>query len=311
MLVAVKLSETNEVPGKVQLLKVGEFYQENGKKVKITKEILAFFVRNFTDKVRGYSDGKLPIDYFHENEKIAAGWIEGLSVEDGGQELWGDIKWTPAGGKKLSDGELRYISVEFHFDYQHNESEKKFGPTLFGAGLTNRPFIKGMESITTFSEEKNKMTIEEAMKKIDALNAKIAELEKSGGANEIEMNDLKKKLGEQDASYKAEKKLAEQRDSFNKMMAEGKAVEAQREAFVAGDMVKFAELAKTTNFGGKGNGGAGDEDADKNLSAQDKVLKLAEKEVSDNKISFSEGIKKVLLENKELSDAYHKEVAIK
>jgi len=313
MLKPIILSEKNEVPTHVQLLKTGEFLQENGKKVKISREILASFVQNFTDKVRGYADGKLPIDYFRENEKIAAGWIETLTLEAEGNELWGDIKWTPAGNQKLSDGELRYISVEFHFNYQHNESEKKFGPTLFGGGLTNRPFIKGMEPITMFDEKGNIMkNLEEAMAEIKKLNEKIASLEKSAGDKETEIAGMKTKMSEQTAAHDAEKKLAEKRDSFNKMLAEGKVVEAQRESFVAGDMAKFAELAKPTNLGGKGNSGGGDDQKkdDPNQTAQDKVMELAEKEVSENKVSLSEGIQRVLNKDKDLHDRYRKEVAI-
>lgn len=312
MLIPITLSEAKEVPKKIQLLRAGEFLSEQYGNLKITKEILFGLKKNFDEKVRGYEDGKLPIDYFHENEKIAAGWIENLTLSENGAELWADVKWTPKAEKMLSEGELRYVSAEFSFNYQDNESGKKFGPTLFGAGLTNRPFIKGMDPVMALNEknqENGGKKMDEKDKEIEALKAKIAEMQKAMDGKDMEMSDLKKKLGETQAQYAEEKKCAEKRDNFNKMLAEGKAVEAQRESFMSGDMVKFAELAKPTNMNAKGSHDSNDQN-DSSKSAQDKVLELAEVIVAQKKVSLHEGISQVLRANKELNAQYQKEVSL-
>jgi hypothetical protein len=50
-----------------------------------------------------------------------------------------------------------------------------------------------------------------------------------------------------------DKKLSEKTSNFNKLLSEGKAVEAQREAFMKDDTVKFAELAQSVNLQGNGS----------------------------------------------------------
>lgn len=163
MLLPIKLSEDKVVPKSVQLLRVGTFLFENGETIQVTRELLKSFKKNFDKKVRGYEDGRLPIDYFHENEKVAGGWINQINLTNEDTELWADVIWTPRAEKMLADGEIRYVSAEFHFDYQHNEGGTKWGPTLFGAGLTNRPFIKGMAPVVQFQEESEREKLHKAL----------------------------------------------------------------------------------------------------------------------------------------------------
>lgn len=311
MLFPIQLSEEKKVPTKVQLLKVGEFLSDDDK-LEITTEILSSFQKNFQEKVRGYVDGKLPIDYFHENEKIAAGWIENLYIEKDGTELWADVKWTKRASEQLAEGELRYISVEYHTDYQHNEDGKKYGPTLFGAGLTNRPFIKGMASVASFAEKEKKeeyqeMTLEEAMKKIEELEAKIAEM----GKGEKEMKEkLEEKKAEEEKAM-AEKAAKEKEETFTKMLSEGKAVEAQRESFIAGDMVKFAELAQPLHTKASGTTDESKPEEKTFADGQDEILSLAKAKMEKNSaLTLGEAISKVLDENKKLSEKYSEEVKL-
>lgn len=294
---AITLSEDLKVPEVIQLLRTGSFED-----LDITKEILSNLKKNFDEKVRGYDDGKLPIDYFHENEKIAAGWIQSLTISADGTELWAEVKWTPGGAKKISEGELRYVSVEFSFDYKDNESGKKFGPTLFGAGLTNRPYVKSMAPIVEFSENKNKeklkMTLEEAKKKIE-------ELEEINGKMEKELSDMKSKYAEN------EKKMAENEKAgkFNKLLSDGKVVEAQRDAFMSDDMVKFSELAQNLNLDPKGTSDQGKGEPIEN--AQEKILELSEKMANELKISMNEAMVRILKSNKELAEKYINETSVK
>lgn len=335
------------LPPRVQLLRVGSFNSDQYGKLEITKEFLLSLKNNFDKNVRQYPDGKLPLDYFHESDKIAAGWISAVELDDkDGGSLWAAIDWTPSGKQKVLDKELRYLSADFHMNYKPNEGSQTFGPTLFGAGLTNRPFVKNMEPILKLSDKAkkfademqscvsglipeliaqghdqeqaiaiayskcgekqlnemkqkgtDKMTLEQAMAKIAELEAKIKEMQ--GG--EIEM-------GKKVAQYEEKAKLAEKTNTFNTMLANGKAVEAQRESFIAGDMVKFAELAKTPNLnpaGGQGGDGGG-----ATKDAQEQLIELADKKMKEGKITFSEAIMAVQRENPKLAEEYRKAVAV-
>lgn len=187
-LIEIKLDEKASGDGPavsdVQLLRVGTFYHERYGEVKITPTILSDMVKNWKNNVRKID---LAIDYKHESEDIAAGWMKKVYLSDDGQELWSTVSWTPRGRKVLSDKEFRYLSADFNFDYQDNETLQKYGPTLLGAGLTNRPVIKAMEPAVeltevTYQEGKDKMAKADAGKQgagdqpdMDARMAKLEE----------------------------------------------------------------------------------------------------------------------------------------
>lgn len=333
MLIPLKLSNRSEAPVKIQILRVGSFKSATHGNFDIKKETLEKFKQNFDDNVKGYDDGKLPIDYFHESEKIAAGWINRLILENDSTELWAEVTWTPSGRQRICDKELRYISADFFFDYKDNETEISHGPTLNGAALTNIPFVKKMSPVVQLNRKNNltvdtndtnnktlggQMTIEDAMKKIADLEEQIKTLKgKKMEDDDAEKKDLKKKNEDMQAKYaELEAKFAEHEKSlklsakkatFDKMMAEGKAVEAQREAFMADDLMKFAEGAVAVNLSGKGEGTKPEEKA---KSAQEEVLKLANELVKTKKLSLARAISDVLFENKELNARYKEETKI-
>lgn len=147
-MIAIQLSE-NEVSDLVQLFRTGTFYHSEYGQFQIKPEDLKTMEHNFKNKVRGID---IAIDYKHDSEDIAAGWIQSLELSNDGTELWAKVDWTPQGKKVLSEKEFRYLSPDFTFNYQDNESLKKFGPVLLGAGLTNRPTIKNMEPVVELSE---------------------------------------------------------------------------------------------------------------------------------------------------------------
>lgn len=134
---------------KIQLFRAGTFHHPEYGKFDITPQVLAEFKKNFDNRARGID---LAIDYKHASEDVAAGWIKDLTLSQDGQELWASVDWTPNGKKVLQEKEFRYISPEFTFQYQDNETLQKHGPTLLGAGLTNRPVIKKMEPIVELAE---------------------------------------------------------------------------------------------------------------------------------------------------------------
>ena len=330
MYFAICLSDQQKdsITQKVQLLRAGLFSYEGRDDLDITPQMLLAMKKNFDEKVRGYEDGKLPIDYWHDSDKLAAGWIESLELKNNDSELWADVKWTAKAKSMINDGELRYLSAEFHFDYEANEGGKKYGPTLFGGGLTNRPFVKGMEPVARFKEKdpieekiETKNTGEDKMSKV--VKANEGEICPEGGmspedmknkmaALEAELSEYKKKLSDYEAKMgdmTKEKQMSDKAKEFDKLLSEGKAVEAQREAFIGGDTAKFAELAKPTNMIAAGNTGKESEVSTKD--AQEEILELAEKHVKELKMPLSKAISKALSENKALAERYAKDVAVR
>lgn len=224
----------------MQILRTGEFSDPRYGRFMITKQMLSQMVDNFTKGVRGVIPA---LDYKHEADDIAAGWFKKLYLNEDKTEMWGDIEMTPKGEKVLSDKEFGYVSADFDTEYQDNETLQKFGCVLLGAGLTNRPVIKRMESVVQLSEEEKAVQdkikklisegkpqdqavaialemqrqgklsegekqMEEKMKEMEAklaeLSAKLAESEKMCG-------EYKKKLEEMEGMKKPEEEMPEEK----------------------------------------------------------------------------------------------------
>lgn len=316
----IKLGESiipeNELNRKVQILRCGTFNHPEYGTFEITKETLLSMQKNFDAKVRGVD---IAIDYAHRSDKEAAAWIQALHLSDDGNELWAEVLWTPNGKDALIKKEYRYLSADFTFDYQDNESLIKFGPVLFGAGLTNRPVVKNMAPAIELSEGKLQMKKEDAPvvpevtaalpavvppeavdpkdAKIAELEAKIAELMKQCQDQGMQI-DMAAKASAED---KAAKICAEKTVKFNELMTAGKVVEAQREAFMSGDAMKLAELSQNIKLNEQGNG-ATPVVTDSSIDAETKVLELAEKLVESKEAkNIPEAISKVLSLNPELA----------
>lgn len=298
---SIALSEEHEkLPSRVQLLRTGSFSHPVYGQFEITKEHLLAFKENHEANTRGID---LAIDYAHESDKEAAAWIKALELADtqNGVALYAHVEWTPDGAEAVIKKKYRYLSAEFTLNYQHNESLKEHGPTLLGAGLTNRPVIKDMDPVIELSEsEENKMDKDA---KIAELEAKLSEVQAQVEAKEGELTEAKAKIEENEKAAQAadeEKKLSEKKARFDVMLSEGKSVEAQRDSFMSGDLEKFAELAQAINLSEKGNSVEPPKTEEpKDLDA--KIIELAEKLVETKEVkTLSEGISKVLRENEEL-----------
>jgi phage I-like protein len=308
-MISIRLSETGEVSQDVQLFRTGTFFHEEYGKFTINTSMLSEMLTNFNSKVRGVD---IAIDYKHDSENIAAGWIKEVYLSEDGTQLWAKVEWTPNGKKVLAEKEFRYLSPEFVYQYQDNESLKKFGSVLLGAGLTNRPVIKNMEPVVELSEapkgnssnlkggdmELEKMSPEQLIAMIKELQAKL----QGTPGLEKELADMKAAA----AKAAEEKACAEKKAKFAVMLSEGKVCKAQEEAFIAGDMAKFIELAQPMKLNEGGKGSSQEPPKQDSLSveeAADKVLKLAEEKVKANaKLSIGSAISLVLSENKELSE---------
>lgn len=359
------VSSTGERIRSMQILRTGTFSDPRYSRFEITKEMLASMVKNFSEGVRGVIPA---LDYKHESDDVAAGWFKSLYLKEDGQELWADIEMTPKGEKILGDKEFGYVSADFDTEYQDNENLKKFGCVLLGAGLTNRPVIKRMESVIQLSEKekdpvsekisklvgegypqdqavaialemerKGKLSegdkqMEEKMKEMEAklseMEAKLAESEKMCAEYKAKLAEMEAKPAEEMkpempeeekkpeieielaaakkelAEVKGKLTLAEKTSEFSILLAEGKACEAQREAFISGDMKAFIEKAVPVKLAETGH--AAKPPVESEGDAQEEVLSLAKKLSEEKKISMKEAISQVLKTNNKLAEKVSK-----
>jgi phage I-like protein len=321
-----------EIPRHVQVIRAGVYHDPRYGEFHVTKEMLLSMVKNFNSNILKID---LAIDYSHKSDEEAAGWIKKLSLEQDGTDLWADVDWTPTGKKTLSEKRYRYLSADFTDNYVDNQTLEEFGPTLRGAGLTNRPVVKGMTPVIELSEKKEGQmpTIEELQAQIKTLTESVSTLTKKLGDTPAappkkdddddepdadvkkqledlmaENGKMKKQLDEYAEKFgrlDADKKASEQKSAFDKMLADGKAVEAQRESFMKGDMVAFAEKAQPVNLGGKGHGGEGERKVATAGEAIEEVRKRASKMLSEKGAKdLGDAYSKVLKEDPELRAKY-------
>lgn len=355
----IQLSELplsdGQVPERLQIFRCGTYFHPEYGKFEITPDTLKAFKKNFDDRVRRID---IALDYGHNSEAEAAAWFTNVELSEDGTELYAVVDWTPDGKDAVAQKKYRYISPDFTFNYQDNEKLTKFGPTLLGAGLTNRPVIKAMEPVVNLSEMKGNSMSKKAApaakaepeKKLDPAqeagdqadqkkdapisadeSADNAEESAEDAADESEDQDMQSQIAALQAQVQdlmskvdaltsantslqaSEKKsrerleLAEKNTKFDKLLSEGKAVEAQREAYMTGDIVKFSELSSKVNLEAKGSGaapaGAGAmtrEEASAEISRLATVA-LSEKRAKD----LSQAISLVLSEKKDLAAIYN------
>lgn len=292
----------------VELVKKGTFYW-CGETIVIGEQQFAEAIKNFeAGLTNGGKKKDLLFDYEHDtfNTK-AAGWIEALKISEDGETLLGKVKWSKAGRESIESDEYRFTSLEFSTFYYALEivdgepQEVDKGFTVFACTLTNRPFVKGMGQVT-LSENKNidhlsnmkqnsNNEVEEGMEfkeKFEELTTKFSDLE---GKHKESVEALEVVTAERD-ELKKEVELAKVNVKFNEMMANGQVVEAQREAYIAGDMVKFAETAVVLPREEKGT-------SEEGVVEKVDIVKEAEKLVEEKNISFSDAMKLV---NKNLKE---------
>jgi len=331
--IPVLLSE-DKIPNKIQLLRSGNFLH-NGSEIEVSNSDLESMIRNFSEKVRGID---LMIDFSHNSEGEAAGWIKKLILSDSGDQLWAEVDWTPIGKKSLENKSFKYISADFSFDYKDNEKRDNHGPTLFGAGLTNRPVVKEMmpiilsekdinqlSEVTKMTEEKIEEKIEEK-KEVEKKEVELQEMdEEEENDKNAQIQALKDELLKKDeelialrgkleesqsekeerlAEMEKEKVLAEKNKAFDQKLSEGLVVEAQRNPFIDGDMDKFLSLQHEIKLSESGSSAKpaapiGKEDF------EEKVIELAEKRAKKENINLDIAIGIELKENKELMKHYN------
>lgn len=181
----IKFNEESDgrVTSWIQLMRHGTYNHVAYGKIKFDPERTLRFAESVQLKVRGVDPD---VDYDHKTDKSkgnkAAGWIVAAEARPDG--LYGLVSWTPKAVKEIRDGEWRYISPEFMDEWTDNQG-KKFKDVLFGAGLTNRPFLKDLLPVNlselTFGAPKS---VDEPPKK-----------EPTTEENEVDPKELREKLG--------------------------------------------------------------------------------------------------------------------
>lgn len=135
-----------------QLFVQGTFYRQDFPEG-ITLDVKCFEAMVENWKAAGRPE--LCVDYFHWGasnvtqvpieEKVASGWIKRLRVRNG--VLEGLIAWTDKARAKIEAQELKYFSPYFQMDGLDRSTGKTQGPTLFGGGLLNDPFLTTLPAV--------------------------------------------------------------------------------------------------------------------------------------------------------------------
>lgn len=126
----------------VTVTRTGKFRDPRYGEFEISRTMLSAMVKNFDDRVYGQD---IFYDVSHDPKHGAAGKVIKLKVE--GDRLRALVDWTPYGIDAIKNKGYAYSSIEYHDNYEDNESGKQYGPVMMGAGLVVRPCIKRLDPI--------------------------------------------------------------------------------------------------------------------------------------------------------------------
>ena len=115
-------------------------------------------------------DNDIPIDYEHLSYEPgvaakASGWIKKL-YDLGERGLWADVEWTVAAKDMIAEKEYRYLSPAIVFNYKDPSSGKNVGAFLDSVGLTNRPYLDGMQPLTNKKPDGEGEQMKDVLKKL-------------------------------------------------------------------------------------------------------------------------------------------------
>lgn len=168
-LITIAANDAGDLPEEIEVLMTGMWDAPYHGVFMITPQDLQQYVDNFNSDVRASSSTiGLPIDYEHDADGGAAGWITGLRIAaasdptlaaQGTQSLWASVTWTPPGAEAVQGGVYKFISPEFCPEaYVDPEGQLEPLDNVFiGAGLTNRPLLKGLQPVSASERSQNVM----------------------------------------------------------------------------------------------------------------------------------------------------------
>ena len=155
--------EKAEVPQEIQILRLGEFVDNQGIPFRVTEEDVQNIVKNAENRIND-----IVIDYEHQTlldvvEAPAAGWIKKL-IDRGKDGLWAVVEWTPRARRYLEQKEYRYLSPVL-YSYRQDADGYWRPEYLHSVALTNTPAIDGMEPLVNKQSNISKKE-DEAMERI-------------------------------------------------------------------------------------------------------------------------------------------------
>lgn len=162
----------------IMALKSGRYQHPVFGEIVISYDRAERFVLNEERRVR---KTQMDIDYDHKRRRDdAAGWV--VATENRGGDVWYQVEWTDEAAQKIRAKEYRYFSSEFADEWTDPETGTTHQDVLFGGGLTNRPFIKGMVPVNLSESEAEQARLAE----------EVPASTGAGGATEGDTVDLTK-----------------------------------------------------------------------------------------------------------------------
>lgn len=325
-------------PKEVQLLKIGNFSDPRYGKFPVTSKMLTEMVSNFKKGIRGIkpaidfkheSDAEAAAwiadlftknndtelwatpDWTGEGQRKLSDRVYGYLSADFNQKYVDNEKGEQHGcvllGAALTNRPvIKNMQPVIQLSEGDSMSFKKLSEAKKLADLSP----EDLEKVSSLMEELGASSVEDFIAKIAALKQAPKPEPKPSTEAPKEMQEMEKQLSEKNTkltaaeaelkTLKEEKVVAEKEKTFNKMLSEGKAIPAQKDAFIAGDLMKFAELAPKGGVKLSENGTEGGNGNDANTDDDDKVLKLAEEKVKSKEAKdMPTAISMVLKEQKE------------
>lgn len=138
----------------IQVAKQGKFRGHASGPFEMTAQTFAEIIRNFNAQ----QNRAIPIDFEHASEQPpthgsiplmgapAQGWITELSMREDGN-LWGKVTWGKLARQYIKDGQYKYLSPAIFFGAKDRVTGKPIGARLSSVGLTNNPFLDGMQPV--------------------------------------------------------------------------------------------------------------------------------------------------------------------
>lgn len=157
---SVSADDKGNIPTVIELLRLGSWRTPNHGDFMVTMSDLEEYVQHFVDHISLPGNGAegAPIDYKHEREAKAAGWIKRVYISE--DSLMGEIVWTPQGKQAIVDGEFKFFSPQFYpkgrGGWPDPENSDIFvDNVLVGGGLTNIPLFKSLTPVKASASNKN------------------------------------------------------------------------------------------------------------------------------------------------------------
>lgn len=180
-LAGLSLQETNGIDSCwVHALPVGDYKHPVYGDIKIDTSRVARFAESVKSRLRGIDPS---INYVHNNNDVAAGWVKDAEPRPDG--LWLFVEWVKDAAQAIKDKKWRYFSSEFEDEWTDPQG-KKHSDVIFGGALTNRPFMKNLVPINL-----SETTIELAFGLVSEITGKDPDSLKGGNGMPLSEEDIK------------------------------------------------------------------------------------------------------------------------